>query len=93
MPKSSVLILRFRFVARPPHGRTPASSRKTPAVRQAQPSNRWAEVVGDAQYRTMAKERTAMASKAELNQRDHQNMNAFLGHVLDDYKAGEINNG
>ncbi|KPW37882.1 Uncharacterized protein ALO51_03275 [Pseudomonas amygdali] len=34
-----------------------------------------------------------MASKAELNQRDHQNMNAFLGHVLDDYKAGEINNG
>ena len=25
-----------------------------------------------------------------LTSRDHQNMDAFLGHVLDDYKAGEI---
>jgi hypothetical protein len=25
-----------------------------------------------------------------LTDRDHKNMDAFLGHVLDDYKAGEI---
>lgn len=25
-----------------------------------------------------------------LTERDHQNMDAFLGHVLDDYKAGTI---
>ncbi|GGM25240.1 hypothetical protein ACFQDN_21805 [Pseudomonas asuensis] len=31
-----------------------------------------------------------MTSKPELNQRDHQNMDAFLGHVLDGYKTGEI---
>lgn len=31
-----------------------------------------------------------MASKPELNQRDHQNMDAFLGHVLDGYKTGQI---
>lgn len=31
-----------------------------------------------------------MAKKPELNSRDHQNMDAFLGHVLDDYKAGRI---
>ncbi|MFV1943387.1 hypothetical protein VPH49_21485 [Pseudomonas luteola] len=31
-----------------------------------------------------------MAKKPELTARDHQNMDAFLGHVLDDYKAGVI---
>lgn len=25
-----------------------------------------------------------------LTKSDHQNMDAFLGHVLDDYKSGEI---
>ena len=28
--------------------------------------------------------------KPELTTRDHANMDAFLGHVLDDYKAGGI---
>jgi len=31
-----------------------------------------------------------MKDKTELTTRDHKNMDAFLGHVLDDYKAGEI---
>ena len=31
-----------------------------------------------------------MKSKPELTNRDHTNMDAFLGHVLDDYKAGQI---
>lgn len=31
-----------------------------------------------------------MAKKPELTKRDHLNMDAFLGHVLDDYKAGVI---
>ncbi|MFA5627451.1 MAG: hypothetical protein WC965_08245 [Thiohalomonadaceae bacterium] len=31
-----------------------------------------------------------MAKKPELTTRDHQNMDAFLGHVLDDYKVGVI---
>ncbi|TPG88266.1 hypothetical protein EAH72_33460 [Pseudomonas caspiana] len=31
-----------------------------------------------------------MSSKTELNDRDHENMDAFLGHVLDAYKAGDI---
>ena len=31
-----------------------------------------------------------MKSKPELSTRDHKNMDAFLGHVLDDYKAGTI---
>lgn len=29
-------------------------------------------------------------SKANLSSTDHKNMDAFLAHVLDDYKAGEI---
>lgn len=29
-------------------------------------------------------------SKATLTERDHRNMDAFLGHVLDDYKTGEL---
>lgn len=29
-------------------------------------------------------------TKPTLTERDHQNMDAFLGHVLDDYKSGEI---
>lgn len=28
--------------------------------------------------------------KPSLTNRDHENMDAFLGHVLDDYKAGEL---
>lgn len=28
--------------------------------------------------------------KGNLSKSDHANMDAFLGHVLDDYKAGEI---
>lgn len=31
-----------------------------------------------------------MKSKPELSTKDHDNMDAFLGHVLDDFKAGEI---
>lgn len=31
-----------------------------------------------------------MKEKPELTTRDHKNMDAFLGHVLDDYKAGKI---
>jgi hypothetical protein len=31
-----------------------------------------------------------MERKPTLTNRDHNNMDAFLGHVLDDYKAGEI---
>lgn len=31
-----------------------------------------------------------MTSKTELNNRDHENMDAFLGHVLDSYKTGDI---
>lgn len=31
-----------------------------------------------------------MTSKTELNDRDHENMDAFLGHVLDAFKAGTI---
>lgn len=29
-----------------------------------------------------------MSNKPELTTRDHLNMDAFLGHVLDDYKEG-----
>lgn len=29
-------------------------------------------------------------TKPALTERDHKNMDAFLGHVLDDYKSGEI---
>lgn len=28
--------------------------------------------------------------KASLTTKDHKNMDAFLGHVLEDFKAGEI---
>lgn len=31
-----------------------------------------------------------MTSKTELSNRDHDNMDAFLGHVLEAFKAGEI---
>lgn len=31
-----------------------------------------------------------MKNKPELTTRDHANMDAFLGHVLDDYKASQI---
>jgi hypothetical protein len=31
-----------------------------------------------------------MLKKPELNDGDHENMDAFLRHVLDDYKAGKI---
>lgn len=31
-----------------------------------------------------------MREKGKLTDRDHVNMDAFLGHVLDDYKAGGI---
>lgn len=31
-----------------------------------------------------------MKNKPELTARDHINMDAFLGHVLDDYKSGAI---
>ncbi|SIQ98451.1 hypothetical protein [Aquipseudomonas alcaligenes] len=31
-----------------------------------------------------------MEKKPQLTTRDHNNMDAFLGHVLDDYKAGLI---
>jgi len=31
-----------------------------------------------------------MKSKPELTNRDHQNMDSFLGHVLEDYKSGAI---
>lgn len=31
-----------------------------------------------------------MASKTELTSSDHENMDAFLGHVLDAYKAGQV---
>ncbi|MBC2692595.1 MULTISPECIES: hypothetical protein [Pseudomonas] len=31
-----------------------------------------------------------MASKPELTDRDHDNMDAFLGYVLDAHKAGDI---
>ncbi len=29
-----------------------------------------------------------MKNKPVLTEKDHNNMDAFLGHVLDDYKAG-----
>lgn len=31
-----------------------------------------------------------MATKPELTTRDHKNMDAFLGHILEDYKAGTL---
>lgn len=31
-----------------------------------------------------------MTSKTELNNSDHENMDAFLGHVLDAHKTGDI---
>jgi hypothetical protein len=31
-----------------------------------------------------------MSKKPTLNDGDHENMDAFLGHVLDDHKAGKI---
>ncbi|MDL4860746.1 hypothetical protein NPJ88_000215 [Halomonas elongata] len=31
-----------------------------------------------------------MKSEAVLSDSDHKNMDAFLGHVLDDYKEGRI---
>ena len=31
-----------------------------------------------------------MAKPDALTEKDHNNLDAFLGHVLDDYKAGEI---
>lgn len=31
-----------------------------------------------------------MKSKPELTNRDHKNMDSFLGHVLEDYKSGVI---
>lgn len=31
-----------------------------------------------------------MKSKPELTNRDHQNMDSFLGHVLEDFKSGVI---
>lgn len=31
-----------------------------------------------------------MHEKGKLSDQDHKNMDAFLGHVLDDYKSGEI---
>jgi len=31
-----------------------------------------------------------MKAKPELTDRDHQNMDAFLGHVLEDFKSGVI---
>lgn len=31
-----------------------------------------------------------MKNEAVLNDDDHKNMDAFLGHVLDDYKEGRI---
>ena len=31
-----------------------------------------------------------MKSKPVLSEKDHKNMDAFLGHVLDDYKSGTI---
>ena len=31
-----------------------------------------------------------MTSKTELSNRDHENKDAFLGHVLEAYKAGDI---
>lgn len=31
-----------------------------------------------------------MKAKAELTAHDHKNLDAFLGHVLDDYKSGAI---
>lgn len=34
-----------------------------------------------------------MKSRPELTTRDHKNMDAFLGHILDDYKAGTLTKG
>lgn len=31
-----------------------------------------------------------MSSRGNLTERDHINMDAFLGHVLEDFKAGTI---
>lgn len=31
-----------------------------------------------------------MKFNSELTEKDHQNMDSFLGHVLDDYKKGTI---
>ena len=31
-----------------------------------------------------------MQDKGNLTDKDHENMDAFLGHVLDAYKSGEI---
>ena len=31
-----------------------------------------------------------MSQKTALNNRDHDNMDAFLGHVLDAYKSGGV---
>lgn len=37
-----------------------------------------------------ATEKTMSNGQANLSTSDHENMDAFLGYVLDDYKAGEI---
>ena len=31
-----------------------------------------------------------MANRGNLTERDHTNMDAFLGHVLEDFKAGTL---
>ena len=28
--------------------------------------------------------------RGSLSERDHQNMDAFLGHILDDFKSGQV---
>ncbi|WP_157760119.1 hypothetical protein [Delftia acidovorans] len=37
-----------------------------------------------------SKDNALPTQKPKLTARDHENMDAFLGYVLDDYKAGEI---
>lgn len=44
-------------------------------------------IVGDTRP---SRDNAMTTQKLKLTARDHENMDAFLGYVLDDYKAGEI---
>lgn len=39
---------------------------------------------------TLEVKATAMPKSSQLTNRDHDNMEAFLSHVLDDFKAGDL---
>ena len=41
-------------------------------------------------FRTLKVKATAMPKSSQLTNRDHDNMDSFLSHVLGDFKAGHL---